>query len=103
MGTLYNYDIYALDERSLRYRYRSVKASSFVSAFYLMMTKNMNLAQQRVTIYCMRPKSGDLQLMGVYDGLSVMIQDGEKHERLLSLSNGESYELAEGGFRRVLA
>ena len=102
MGTLYSYDIYALDEHSLRYRYRNVKASSFVSAFYLMMLKNTILQNQRVTIYCMRPRSGDLQLMGVYDGISVMHQNGETHARCLDLSNGERYELGEEGFTRVL-
>jgi len=102
VGTLYSYDIYALDEHSLFFRYRSVRASSFVSAFYHMMLKNLILQDRRVSLYCMRPHSGDLQLMGVYDGISVMHQNGETHSRVLDLSNGERYELGEEGFTRVL-
>lgn len=86
----------------MRFRYKNVKATSFVSAFFMMISKSSVLIDQRLSLYCTKPKSGDLQLMGIYDGISVWIQDGEKHERMLDLANGERYELADEGFRRVL-
>lgn len=102
VSNLYSYNIYALDEHFFRFRYQNVKAISFASAFFLMIKKCSSLSEQRLSLYCTKPRSGDLQLMGVYDGLSVWIQNGVRHERVLELNNGERYELREDGFKRLL-
>lgn len=69
-------------------------------AFEKTLAANPGLLDDVATIYCRKPKSGDLQLMGTYDGSSWMQKDGIAYGHMLKLANGTTYTLLDEGFRQ---
>ena len=97
---MFDYDMLALIKNSTRYVKKKVASDSFRGAFYSMLMDEKTLLSSVMDIYC-RKKSGDFQLMGVYDGLSVMNQNGEYRSHILKTMDGNTYMLSEDGFVSV--
>lgn len=96
----YTYNLVILSTRTHRFIEHSVEADGMADAFGKVLSFNPNLMDDVVTIYCRKPKSGDLQLMGSFDGLSWMQKDGIAYGHILKLSNGTTYTQTEEGFRQ---
>ena len=88
---MYVYDTIAIISKGNRYVSYLEEADSFVSALTAFFTSVPEMVGSVCTIYCRKPISGDLQLMGEYDGLSVYMAKGENHSHILTLTNGSSY------------
>ncbi len=52
-------------------------------------------------IYCRRPISGDLKLMGKYDGKCTIMKDGIRFSHILKTTENKDYTFLPDGFRRV--
>ena len=98
----YRYEIIILDRALCRFTEAKETADSFVEAMSRIFLSDTRLCPRILNIYCRKPVSGDLQLMGRYDGLMAVSSGGEAHSHILSLSNGMDYYLTDDGFRRKL-
>ena len=98
-GHMFDYDMLALIRNSTKYIRKKVASDSF-RAFYSMLMDEKTLLSSVMDIYC-REKSGDFQLMGVYDELSVMNQNGEYKSHILKTMDGNTYTLSDDGFVSV--
>lgn len=88
---MFTYDTLAIFQKSKRYLSFIEEAESFVSAATSFFLSSPELVTSMCRFYCRKPISGDLQLMGEYDGLSVYMEKGEKHSHILTLSDGRTY------------
>ena len=98
----YNYEFVILSDSDHRFIETSLESESVVDAFHSFLKSNSKLIGSALTIYCRRPRSGDLQFMGTYDGMETIILDGIQKSRILKLANGSTYELETEGFRKFL-
>ena len=99
-GRMFDYDMLALIRKSTKYIRKKVASDSFRGAFYSMLMDEKTLLSSVMDIYC-REKSGDFQLMGVYDELSVMNRNGEYRSHILKTMDGKTYMLSDDGFVSV--
>lgn len=100
---LFRYEIIILDQKMHRYIETADNAESFVKALSRVFQMNMSLADRILAIYCRKPRSGDFQYMGSFDGISSISSGNATCCRILRLANGMDYYLTEEGFRRYLA
>lgn len=94
---MFDYEIIALKRGNSRYIKKKITSESFRGAFYEMLKDDKDLVNSIIDIYC-KKKNGDLQFMGVYDGLSVMNQNGEYKALMLKTADGHEYTFSENGF-----
>ena len=94
----YSYELVVLEKRTHSYREAVVGADSFPAAFHGFLMSNRKLLDSQLTIYCRRPQSGDLKLMGRYDGGTSYAGTGVPLRNLLRLSDGREMHLEETGF-----
>lgn len=88
---MYTYSTYAIFQKSRKYLSFVEEAESFVGALTSFFLSSPELISSVCSLYCRKPVSGDLQLMGEYDGLSVYMEKGERHSHILTMSNGRTY------------
>lgn len=100
---MFRYDIMMLDRATSRFVTRTAEADSFARAVSLLFEKDRRLASRDLIFYCRKPRSRDLQYMGEYDPKISVSDSGESIGHLLLLSNGDSYEYTDDGFRKVFA
>lgn len=96
----YKYDIMCIIESPKIYLEGSVCAPSFTSALFSFM-ETRNIVSSTFLIYCRKEKSGDLQLMGKYDGASFVLFRGLKFTHILSTKDNKDYSFSSDGFRRI--
>ena len=99
----YRYEIIILDPKKHSYIEAADSSDSFVDALSRMFMRNLQLCNRILSIYCRRPRSGDFQYMGSFDGISSISSGNAACCRILRLANGMDYYLTEEGFRRYLA
>ena len=99
----YRYEIIILDPKKHSYIEAADSSDSFVDALSRMFMRNLQLCDRILSIYCRRPRSGDFQYMGSFDGISSISSGNAACCRILRLANGMDYYLTEEGFRRYLA
>ena len=88
---MYLYDTLAVIRKKNACFSFSEESESFVSALTSFFLASPFLVENVCSIYCRKPRNGDLQFMGEYDGLSVFVEKGERHSHILTLSNGAIY------------
>ena len=90
MGTnTFKYELLILDPSLHKYIEATEETETFIQAVFSVLMKNKKLCGKMLTIYCRKPKSGDLQYMGKFDGMS---------SNIINLSNGLEYYLTDDGF-----
>ena len=103
MFMAFRYEIIILDRKMHRYIETADSAESFVDAISRVFMMNLHLADRILTIYCRKPRSGDFQYMGSFDGISSISSGGNAVScRILRLANGMNYYLTDEGFRKHL-
>lgn len=95
----FNYELVILSKSTHQFLEVSASADSVAEAFQSAIMQHPDLLNSIITIYCRKPKSGDLQLMGTYDGCTTVLVDGQQIRHVLKLANGKSYVLTDEGFR----
>ena len=95
----FNYELVILSKGTHQFMEVSATADSVADAFQTAIRQHPGLLDSIVTIYGKKPKSGDLQLMGTYDGSTTVLVDGQQIRHVLKLANGKSYVLTDEGFR----
>ena len=94
----YSYELVVHEMRSHHYTETTIAADSFTDAFWRFLKSNRKLLDSQLTIYCRRPQSGDLKLMGRYDGGTSYAGSDVPIRSLLKLSDGREMHLEETGF-----
>ncbi len=99
----YRYEIIILDPKKHSYIEAADSSDSFVDALSRMFMRNLQLCNRILSIYCRRPRSGDFQYMGTFDGITCISKGGSDFsKRILRLANGMDYCLTDEGFRRCM-
>lgn len=96
----YNYNILCIMESPKTYIEGSVSSPSFTSALFSFITEK-KIVSSTFLIYCRKEKSGDLQLMGKYDGGSYVLFRGLKFTHILTTRENKDYSFFPDGFRRI--
>ena len=96
----YTYNIICILENPKVYIEDTVPSESFNSALFSLIEKK-KIATSVFLIYCRRKQSGDLKLMGKYDGSSVITFHGLKFTHILSTIENKDYSYYADGFRRI--
>lgn len=95
---MYRYNLVVLDKSLHRYFEAIEEADSFINAAYSFLTKNKKLCSKFLTFYCRKPRSGDLQYMAIFDGLSSRSAGYEMRSHIIKLATGKEYFLTDEGF-----
>lgn len=96
----YTYDIICLTKNAKVYTEGTISSKDFISALYNFIVKN-EIINNVFLIYCRRPISGDLKLMGKYDGKCTIMKDGIRFSHILKTTENKDYTFLPDGFRRV--
>lgn len=88
---MFTYETIAIIRKGKRFLSFTEESQSFVKAMTSFFLSSPELVGSVCTLYCRKPISGDLQLMGEYDGLSAYMEKGRSHSHVLTLSNGTTY------------
>ena len=95
----YSYSFLCILKNPKVYIEDTIVSPSFVLALHLLIEKR-KINDKVFLIFC-KKKNGDLQLMGSYDGLSMLQKNGERITGLLKTIEEKEYSLFRDGFRRV--
>ena len=74
------------------------EADSFINAAYSFLMKDKKRCSKILTFYCRKPRSGDLQYMAIFDGLSSRSAGYEMRSHIIKLATGKEYFLTDEGF-----
>lgn len=94
----YSYELVVHETRTHHYTEAAIEADSFTNAFWRFLMSNRKLLGSQLTVYCRRPQSGDLKLMGRYDGGTSYAGGDVPIRSLLRLTDGREMHLEETGF-----
>ena len=95
----YSYNIICILKSPRTYIERTIPSPSFTSALFILV-KEAGIDSSVFLVYCRR-KDGNLQLMGTYDGLSVICFRGMRFTHILKTAGNGDYAYFPDGFRRV--
>ncbi len=95
----YNYNIICMLKSPKTYIEETISSPSFTSALFTLM-KEKRIDSSVFIVYCRRAK-GDLQLMGTYDGLTVICFRGMRFSHVLRTTQDKDYAYYPDGFRRI--
>lgn len=98
VSNTFKYELVILDPSLHKYIDATEETESFTQAFHNVLMKDKKLCSKMLTIYCRKPKSGDLQYMGRFDGLSSRGTGDISYSHIIKLSNGFEYYLTDDGF-----
>lgn len=96
----YDYNIICILESPKVYIEDTLRSESFNSALFSLI-ESRKIASSVFLIYCRKKQSGDLKLMGKYDGLSVITFRGLRFTHILSTTENKDYSIQSDGFRRI--
>ena len=96
----YSYNIICIMKGTKTYVKATVASKDFTSALFSLIVNN-RIINKTFLIYCKRPISGDLKLMGNYDGKCTIMKDGIKFSHILKTTENKDYSFFPDGFRRV--
>lgn len=94
----FKYELVILDPSLHKYIEATEETETFIQAVFSVLMKNKKLCSKMLTIYCRKPKSGDLQYMGKFDGMSSRGTGDISYSHIINLSNGLEYYLTDDGF-----
>lgn len=97
-GSTFRYELVILDPSLHRYIEAVEDTESFIQAVFNVLMKDKKLCGKMLTIYCRKPKSGNLQYMARYDGQSSRSSGGESYSHIIELANGMQYYLTDERF-----
>lgn len=95
----YNYNIICILKSPRIYIEETIPSSSFTAALFTLM-KDRRIDSSVFLVYCRR-STGDLKLMGSYDGLTVICRRGTRFSHILRTTERKDYAYSPDGFRRV--
>lgn len=95
----YNYHLICMLKSPKTYIEETVPSYSFTSALFTLV-KEKRIDSSVFLVYCRRTR-GDLQLMGTYDGLTVVCFNGIRFSHILRTTEDKDYAYYPDGFRRV--
>ena len=95
----YNYQLMCILKSPKTYIEETIPSSSFTSALFTLV-REKKIDSSVFLVYCRRTK-GDLQLMGSYDGLTVICFRGMRFTHILRTTEDKDYAYYPDGFRRV--
>ena len=99
-GHMFDYEMIALVRGSHTYIAKKSTSESFRGAFYELLKEDKSYLPLVMDIYC-RKSNGDYKLMGHYDGMSAVAENGEYRSHVLKTTDGNTYMLSAGGFISV--
>lgn len=94
----FRYELVILDPSLHRYIEAVEETETFIKALFNVLMKDRKLCSKILIIYCRKPKSGDLQYMGKFDGLSSRGTGDISYSHIVKLANGLEYYLTDYGF-----
>lgn len=96
----YNYNIICILKSPKIYIEDTIPAPSFTSALFILMEEK-KITESVFLVYCRKSISGDLKLMGRYDGLTVSTFHGARITHVLTTIEDMDYSYTPEGFRRL--
>ena len=99
-GRMFDYEMIALVRSNHIYIQKKITSESFRGAFYELLKDDKSYLPLVMDIYC-RKSNGDYKLMGHYDGMSAVAENGEYRSHILKTTDGNTYMLSDDGFVSV--
>ena len=97
-GSTFRYELVILDPSLHRYIEVEEETETFIQAIFNALVKDKKLCNKTLVIYCRKPKSGDLQYMAKFDGLSSRGTGDISYSHIIELANGKQYYLTDERF-----
>ena len=94
----FRYELVILDSSLHKYIEAIEETETFIQAVYNVLMKDKKLCGKRLSIYCRKPKSGDLQYMARFDGTSSRSSGWDSYSHIIELANGKHYYLTDERF-----
>ena len=94
----FRYELVILDPSLHKYIEAIEETETFIQAVYNVLMKDKKLCGKRLSIYCRKPKSGDLQYMARFDGTSSRSSGWDSYSHIIELANGKHYYLTDQRF-----